>query len=146
MRAVGSPACGRDTLPRQRGLELWELRVKVLEAADAHVADAEDLALQRPLSPGDDGPVPLPKFLPEGVVVDARWISDGGHGVGREAAIRIESEPQCVDPGPRRLGEPASPRNSILKAFLLQQTQRLSEREEERDGGRVRCVLLRERV
>src|SRR2546427_9589874 len=32
-----------------------------LEAADAHVADAEDLALQRPLSPGDNGPVSLPK-------------------------------------------------------------------------------------
>src|SRR2546428_10179720 len=128
------------------GWEGWEARLKGLEAADAHAADAEGLALRRRLSPGDNGPVSRPKFLPEGVVVDARWISDGGHRVGREAAIRIESEPQCVDPGPRRLGEPASPRNSILKAFLLQQTQRLSERAEERDGGRVRCVLLRERV
>src|SRR3989442_4156624 len=80
-RGDRGPEDGLVTHARQRGLERLESRLKVLEAADAHVADAEDLALQMPLSPGDNGPVSLPKFLPECAVVDARLISDSAqHG------------------------------------------------------------------
>src|SRR2546427_13284963 len=105
------------THARQRGLERLESRIEVLEVADAHVADPEDPALQGPLSSGDNGPVLLPKLLPEGVVVDARRISDRGHGVGREAAIRGESEPERVDPSTRGIGEPSGSCEPGLEAF-----------------------------
>ena len=92
-----SAADGFVTHARQGGLERLESRLEVLETADAHMADPENVALQRALPACDDRPVLLPEFLPECGIVHARWISDGGHGVGREARIRVQPETERVD-------------------------------------------------
>src|SRR2546422_10236128 len=121
-----------------------ETRLEVPEAADAHVTNPENVTLQRALSARDARPVLLPKFLSECGIVDAGRIPDGAHGVGREASIREQPETECVDSGSGRLGEPAGPRDSILEPFLFQHAQCLSERQEERHGGRGWGVLWRQ--
>src|SRR5207249_1127126 len=69
----------------QAGLERLETRLEIFKAADAHVADPENVALQRALSARDDRPVLLSKFLPERGIVHAHRITDCGHRIGCKA-------------------------------------------------------------
>src|SRR5712692_3913892 len=74
-----------DSIP-QGGEGLFERAkacLEVLEAADSHVADPEDVPLQLGLPSRDDRPMSLTQFLPELCIVDPGRVANRGHRVGR---------------------------------------------------------------
>ena len=73
---------------REGRLDRPESRLEVPEGADAHVADAEDAALQAILASRHDRPVGFAEDFPERRIVDARRISDRGNGVRSKTWVR----------------------------------------------------------
>src|SRR2546422_2204947 len=72
-----------DSIPHGgEGLfERAKARHQVFQAADAHVADPENLALELCLSSRHDRPIAVPQFLPELRIVDPGRVADRGHCV-----------------------------------------------------------------
>src|SRR3989441_8723900 len=137
-----------DSIP-QGGEGLFERAkacLEVLEAADSHVADPEDVPLQLGLPSRDDRPMSLTQFLPELRIVDPGRVADRGHRVGRVPPFGIQLQAERVDRGAGRLRKTRRARDAGFQSFRLQEAQRLPEREEQRDRGRERGVLYRERV